>query len=102
MLIKIAKKIDIPKQGIKVFNVKGKRIGIVNIKEEFFAIDGICTHDECSLAEGEMEDQEIICPCHGARFNAKTGQVLTLPAIKSLKAYSVKIKGSDIFVDIEK
>ena len=101
MFLKIAKKSDIDKGAIKVFKVKGKRISIARIEDEFFAITDICTHDECSLAGGQVEGEEIICPCHGARFNIKSGQVLSLPAIRSLNTYKLKIEGSDILVELD-
>ena len=32
----------------------GKQIAVFNIDGEFFAIDNMCTHEEASLAEGDV------------------------------------------------
>ena len=41
------------------------------------AFDDTCTHEECSLAEGELDGAVIVCPCHGSEFDVRTGDVLT-------------------------
>lgn len=45
-----------------------------------------CTHAGCRINR-EINGQ-IICPCHGSRFDASTGQVLKGPAQKPLKKFS--------------
>ena len=38
---------------------------------------------------------------HGAAFDARTGRVLTLPAVKSVRSYPVTVDGDDVSVDGE-
>ncbi|MDP9111438.1 MAG: hypothetical protein M3M96_07385 [Candidatus Eremiobacteraeota bacterium] len=40
-----------------------------------------------------------MCPRHGANFDGRTGEALTLPAILPLPTYKVRIDGEDIFVE---
>jgi len=64
---------------------------VFNIAGEFFAIADTCTHDQGPLGEGEVEDYEIICPRHGARFDIRTGEVLTLPAVTDVPTYTIRV-----------
>ncbi len=41
----------------------------------WYAIDDTCTHEDCSLSEGELCDHLVECPCHGSRFDVRTGAV---------------------------
>lgn len=68
--------------------------------EEFYAIDDICSHALASLSEGELMGYEIECPKHGAHFDIRTGEALTLPATKPVKTYRVVVEGDEVFIDL--
>ena len=53
------------------------------------------------LAEGKLENEVIICPRHGARFNVNTGQALCMPAFESVECYEVKIENDEIYISID-
>ncbi len=76
-------------------------IVLLNHEGEFFAIADLCTHDDGPLGEGEVEDHEIICPRHGARFDIRTGEVLSLPAIKDLPVYPTRVVDGMIEIGFE-
>ena len=59
--------------------MKGKQIAVFNINGDFFAIDNMCTHEEASLAEGEISGHEVTCPLHGAKFDVRTGEAIAAP-----------------------
>jgi nitrite reductase/ring-hydroxylating ferredoxin subunit len=48
-----------------------------------------------------LAEEEVICPWHSYRFNAKTGAVLTPPAQRNVKSFPVRIVGNDVEVEIE-
>lgn len=58
---------------------------------DFFATDGLCTHERVHLADGLVMDDTIECPKHNGQFNYKTGQATRLPACENLKTYPVRI-----------
>ena len=66
--------------------------------DEFFATDGLCTHEKIHLANGLVMDDIIECPKHNGRFNYKTGQAKGAPACINLKTYPVKVDGGQVFV----
>ena len=78
----------------------GKKIALFNLDGHFYAIDNNCTHQGGPLAEGEVEGETVICPWHGAVFKITTGEVVDLPAPESVASYNVRIRGSDIEVEV--
>jgi 3-phenylpropionate/trans-cinnamate dioxygenase ferredoxin component len=75
-------------------------IAVFNLDGEYFAIKDVCTHDEARLSDGELTGETIVCPWHGACFSVKTGEVLSLPATESVKAFPVVLKEEDVYVEI--
>ena len=96
--IAVAQTDEIAPGRVKVVEVDGRHIALCNVDGEFFAIDDLCTHDGGSLDQGELYDNVIECPRHGARFDVKTGKVLALPAVKPVNTYALRVEGSRIEV----
>lgn len=81
--------------------VDGVEVLLCKCEDKIFAIEDVCTHDGAPLDQGELEGCRIICPRHGANFDVRTGEALTLPAVVPLPTYRVRIEGDDIFVDVD-
>ncbi len=100
-----AKASDIPEESGVCVDVNGKRIAIFHIGDAFYAIDDTCTHEEASLSEGTLyldeDEPQVECPKHGAIFEVPTGQVLTLPAVKSVNSYETRVEGDAVLVSTE-
>ncbi|MFH2039967.1 MAG: non-heme iron oxygenase ferredoxin subunit [Chloroflexota bacterium] len=98
--IQIAPLGDLP-NGERLFvEVDEKKIVILNIGGNLFALGDVCTHDDGPLGDGEIEGMDIICPRHGARFDIRTGEALLLPAAVDIPAYPVRIVNGMIEVGI--
>jgi len=69
--------------------------------DEYFATDGLCTHEQVHLADGLVMDDIIECPMHNGRFNYKTGEARGAPVCVNLKTYPVKVEGGKVFVQID-
>ncbi len=78
----------------------GKPLVVARWSGGFYAFDESCTHAHATLADAEIEDGEISCPLHGAKFSVTTGKALTLPAVEPVKMYNVKIEGQNVVVEI--
>jgi 3-phenylpropionate/trans-cinnamate dioxygenase ferredoxin component len=74
---------------------------VFNIAGSFYVISDLCTHDDGPVGEGELEGHTIICPRHGARFDVRTGKVLTLPAITDIPTYPVRVKDGWVEIGVE-
>lgn len=77
----------------------GTPVAVFNIAGNFYAIADTCTHEEASLSEGFVEDDEVECPKHGAIFNVPTGEVRALPATKPVAVFATAIDGDEVFVE---
>lgn len=75
-----------------------RRIALINVDGEFFAIDDTCTHEEASLSEGELYDDIVECPLHGAAFNVRTGAVEAFPAVVPVQTYECQVVGEEVQV----
>lgn len=97
---KVASLSELPVGGRKLVEIDGVRIAIFNLDGELHAIEDVCTHDGGPLVEGEvMNDCQVECPRHGARFDIRTGAALSMPAFEATNTYTVEIDGDDIFVE---
>ena len=96
--VTVARTGDIAPGQVKVYDVNGRRIALCNVDGALYAIDDVCTHDGGPLDQGMLEDDQIECPRHGARFDVRTGRALTLPAIVPVKSYPVEVVGGEIRV----
>ncbi len=99
--VTIAKTTDVKPGQMKAFPVDGKRVLIANVEGTFFATQDLCTHDNGTLADGELIGEEIECPRHGGRFNAKTGEVRALPPMFPIKTFPIKVESDEIKVAME-
>jgi 3-phenylpropionate/trans-cinnamate dioxygenase ferredoxin subunit len=72
-------------------SMNGEDICLTRIGNEVFAINDMCTHSEASLSEGDVTDFRIECWLHGAEFDLRTGEALTLPANIPVKTYPVSV-----------
>lgn len=75
-------------------------IVVFNIAGGYFAIGDICSHDGGPLGDGDIEGFDIICPRHGARFDVRSGKVLSMPAFVDIPAYPVRIVDGQIEIGV--
>jgi nitrite reductase/ring-hydroxylating ferredoxin subunit len=85
---------------ITAVKVEGQQIAVARIGDEVFALEDVCTHKQCALSEGLIEEKTVICPCHGAEFDLTTGEALTLPAKEPIKLFETEKEGDDVYATI--
>ena len=104
---KVAKASEISPGQRKAFWVGGQKVMVSNVGGTFYAANDNCPHRECSLSEGQLEGKVVTCPCHYAKFDLETGEVLAAPqeeiahALKltgPLPVHQVKVEGGDVMV----
>jgi nitrite reductase/ring-hydroxylating ferredoxin subunit len=91
--ITVGRVADVPAGGMAAFDVAGTSVTVANVNGVFHAFDDTCTHELCSLADGELEGQKVICPCHQGEFDVTTGEVLAPPPAMPIKTYRVRTAG---------
>jgi 3-phenylpropionate/trans-cinnamate dioxygenase ferredoxin subunit len=78
----------------------GQAICVARVGGEVFAFADTCTHADASLAEGDITNFKIECWLHGAEFDLRSGQALSLPATEGLKTYAVHVDGDSVTIEI--
>ena len=85
-------------------NGKGKRfliddvdIALFKIDSKVYALTNICPHQHTALIfEGFLEDNCIVCPSHGWKFDIETGKKPS--GSNGLETYKVELLGDDDYV----
>ena len=94
----VARATEIEPGEMRQVKIGRKRIAIINVDGEFFAINDTCTHEEASLSEGDLFGEIVECPLHGAAFNVRTGEVEAFPAVVPVETYQVRVVDDEIQV----
>jgi len=68
--------------------------------DQYYASDGLCTHEKVHLAGGFVMDNIIECPKHNGRFDISTGEAKGAPACIDLRTYPVKVENGQVVIDI--
>jgi len=96
--VTVARVGEIPEGGVKVVRLEDQAVAVFHVDGAYYAMDDMCTHDGGPLAEGVLAGGVIECPRHGAKFDVRTGAVLSLPAFAPVPTYAVRIEGDQIKV----
>jgi nitrite reductase/ring-hydroxylating ferredoxin subunit len=62
------------------------------------AFSATCTHAGCIVSG--VENNEIACGCHGAKFDPESGMAIAGPARSALGKISLEIRGDEIWATI--
>ncbi len=91
---------DLADPGSMFVEVNGQMIVLIHAAGHYYALDDLCTHDGGPLSGGRVDKDEdaMICPRHGARFELTTGAALTMPATKATRTHEVKVEDGKIFI----
>ena len=98
--ITVGKADEVPQGELRSFDANGVAVAVANVDGSLYAFDDTCPHRQCSLAEGELEDTTIVCPCHGSEFDVRTGELLNGPAQDPVDHYDLTVEGGEIQIAI--
>jgi 3-phenylpropionate/trans-cinnamate dioxygenase ferredoxin subunit len=92
---------DIEQEDVIRFDHGGRTFAVYRSPDdEYFATDGLCTHERAHLADGLVMDHIIECPKHNGRFDYRTGEAMGAPACVNLRTYPVKVEGGKVLIDL--
>ena len=98
---RVAESGEIEPGAIRYVEADGQSIALCNVDGRLYAIADVCTHDGGPLDQGVLDGYLVECPRHGARFDVITGRAVTLPAVRPVRTYRVKVEGGEVLVDPE-
>jgi len=95
---------DLKAGGARRYDVAEHRIALVRIGDDVYAIGDRCTHQNVSLAEGEVYEREteIECVKHGSSFSLVTGESQCLPATEPTPVYRVEVINGEVYVELDR
>jgi 3-phenylpropionate/trans-cinnamate dioxygenase ferredoxin component len=93
---------ELPPGRMKIVNAGPVTVGVYNVDGAYFAIEDRCSHDDGPLCEGDWDPDEgvVVCPRHGANFDIRTGEPLTLPAYEPVETFPVRVADGMIRVEV--
>lgn len=81
--------------------LRGVPVAVVRCEDgSVHAVGDTCTHADVSLSEGEVEDCALECWLHASRFDLRTGEPLSLPAVRPVPVFPVTLDGDEVLVDV--
>jgi 3-phenylpropionate/trans-cinnamate dioxygenase ferredoxin component len=100
--ILVGKQSDLAPGAMKKVEVPGKDdIVVANVGGKFYAMRGICNHQGGPLADGELENNVITCPWHGAKWDVTTGNLVEFAMdLDPEPTYKIVMEGDDLFVEV--
>jgi 3-phenylpropionate/trans-cinnamate dioxygenase ferredoxin component len=92
---------DVDEEDVLGIEHEGKKFAIFRSPEnKFFATDGLCTHEQVSLADGLVMDNIIECPKHNGRFDYRTGEGKGAPICVNLTTYATRVQDGVVSVEL--
>jgi len=72
--------------------VENRVLVVVRIEDDIYVLDDRCSHEDFSLAEGEVNSatREIECERHGSMFRLSDGVPTSFPATRPVAHYDVR------------
>ena len=87
--VKVAGAGDVAEGEINAYMVGNRTVAVANVDGDHQAFDDTCTHQGCSLSEGELDGTIVECPCHGGRYDVMTGEVVGGPPPEPVDVFDV-------------
>ncbi|MDE2580852.1 MAG: non-heme iron oxygenase ferredoxin subunit [Rhodospirillales bacterium] len=99
--VRVAAAADIAEGNVMAVRVGEREIALYHLPGgDYRATDNICSHEYAQLSDGWLENGEIECPLHAARFDVCTGKALCAPAEKDIAVFEVKLQGADLMLKL--
>jgi 3-phenylpropionate/trans-cinnamate dioxygenase ferredoxin subunit len=92
----------LPDVGAVAVLLDGHHVAVVRDEDgDLHAVDDTCSHANVSLSEGEVDGCTVECWLHGSRFDLRTGKPTSLPAIRPIAVYPVRLEDGQVLVDVD-
>lgn len=92
---------ELPEGGVTVRELGGQSVVLSRNGDAVTCFQNACAHLGMPFDMGNVEDGVITCPYHGFRYDLRSGECLTAPAVQ-LEAHAVRIVGSRVDVRLRR
>lgn len=99
--VEVLQAADLGEDCVRAVSVAGyPPIAVYNLGGSYYATDDTCTHGNASLAEGDIEGDEIVCPFHEGSFDIRSGDAVGPPCMIPVRSYPVSVVDGAIWVEL--
>jgi nitrite reductase/ring-hydroxylating ferredoxin subunit len=83
------------------YEIGGRMVAVATVDGAYYAFDDTCTHAFCSLSQGDLEGNTVVCPCHMGTYDVTSGTVVSGPPPQPVRTYPVRVEGDQLQIDAE-
>ena len=96
--VPVGKVLDLKPGQMKWVAVDRERVLLVNVEGVYYALKDQCGHQWAPLSRGKLQGHVVECPLHFARFDVRTGALLSGPVATDVPVYEVRVEGETVYV----
>ncbi len=75
-------------------------VALFNVDGEFYALDGVCSHQGGPLGKGALDHCVVTCPWHGWQYDVRSGANQVNTSVTQ-PAMPVKIVDGQVYVKMD-
>ena len=98
--VPVARLDDLAPGTMKMVQVDGTDILLININGDIRATQGVCSHKYFKLDKGFLTGDTLTCALHLSRFDLFSGEALDPPAELPLQTYPVSVENGEIVLEL--
>ena len=98
--VRVAERVDLDDGTPRSVVAGGREVAVWQHAGRLHALDNRCTHTGGPLVLGRIEQGQVVCPWHGARFALADGRPCGGPADRPVVTYAVRQEGRGVFVRV--
>lgn len=99
--LRVASADEVPPDTLKAVATDVGPVVLVNLEGDIYALEDRCSHQDYPLSAGELEDGQLECAFHGARFDVCTGRATQLPAVTPVRTFPVEVRDGEVFIRLD-
>ncbi len=102
--VRICRKGQVPEGYVRRFYAETEHgqleLAIARLDGRAYATSNYCTHLDCLLSSGKLQDDGIRCSCHNSVFDLETGEPIQPPATEPIRTYPVREEDGQVLVGL--
>ena len=98
--VRVARSGQVPEGYVRRFFADGVELAVARLDGSVYATSNYCTHLDCLLSSGKLQDDGIRCSCHNSVFDLETGAPIQPPATEAIRTYPVREEDGQVLVGL--
>ena len=98
---RVASAQEVPPDALTAVSTDRGPVVLAKVEDKIYALEDRCSHQDYPLSAGELEDGEVECIFHGARFDLCTGKATRLPAVAPVRTFDVEVRDGGVYLRLE-